>query len=233
MPMNSHRYADSRPDAVNLRALLKQRFIMLIAGLWLATAAGCADVTSATRHVLGRDKVSPEVQEVRDDSLAKDASSYLIGAEDVLDISVWKEEALKKEVLVRPDGGISFPLAGDLHAAGKTTEQVRLELTERLTKYISDPAVSVSVMKASNYKVYVLGRVNKPGDFASGRAIDVLQALSMAGGLTPFASDSDIHIVRKLDGRELNIPFDYSTVQRGEHLDQNILLKSGDVVVVP
>jgi polysaccharide export outer membrane protein len=151
----------------------------------------------------------------------------------MLEISVWKEDALKKEVLVRPDGGISFPLAGDLLAAGRTTEEVRAELAARLEKYIPDPVVSVSVLKAANYKVYVIGRVNKPGDYATGRPIDVLQALSMAGGLTPFASDNDIHVLRKREGSELSIPFNYTDIRHGVHLDQNIILKSGDVVVVP
>jgi polysaccharide export outer membrane protein len=93
--------------------------------------------------------------------------------------------------------------------------------------------VSVSILKAANYKVYVIGRVNKPGDYATGRPIDVLQALSMAGGLTPFAADNDIHVLRKHDGSELSIPFNYTDIRHGVHLDQNIILKSGDVVVVP
>jgi polysaccharide export outer membrane protein len=194
---------------------------------------GCADISSMTRHALGTDRVSPEVQAVRDDSAASASAEYRIGPEDVLDISVWKEDALKKEVLVRPDGGISFPLAGDMHAAGHTTQEVQHEIASRLEKYIPDPAVSVLVLKASNYKIYVIGRVNKPGDYASGRAVDVLQALSMAGGLTPFASDGDIRVVRKSDGHEVVIPFNYTDVRRGEHLDQNIILRSGDVVVVP
>ena len=223
------------PIEIPTRATFLIRAKIKVVAVAVAALAcwGCSDISSMTRHALGRDRVTPEVAAVREDSLNAGPGAYLIGPEDVLDISVWKEDALKKESLVRPDGGISFPLVGDLHAAGKTTEEVRLEITDRLKKYIADPAVSVSVLKASNYKIYVIGRVNKPGDFTSGRAIDVLQALSMAGGLTPFASDSDIHVVRKLEGRELNIPFDYNNIQRGEHLDQNIILKSGDVVVVP
>jgi polysaccharide export outer membrane protein len=219
------------PTRAPLHILPKLRALGVAIGA--LALCGCSDISSMTRHALGRDKVSPEVAAVREDSLNAGPGAYLIGPEDVLDISVWKEDALKKESLVRPDGGISFPLVGDLQASGKTTEEVRLEITDRLKKYIADPVVSVSILKASNYKIYVIGRVNKPGDFTSGRAIDVLQALSMAGGLTPFASDSDIHVVRKLAGRELNIPFDYNNIQRGEHLDQNIILKSGDVVVVP
>lgn len=157
---------------------------------------------------------------------------YQVGPEDVLEISVWKEDGLKKEVLVRPDGGISFPLAGDMQAAGKTAKEIQEEITRRLGKYIADPVVSVSVLKIAN-KIYVIGRVNKPGEFVVGRYVDVLQGLSMAGGLTPFAAENDIKVLRKEDGREVTFPFRYSEVKRGTNLEQNIVLKGGDVVVVP
>src|SRR5262249_14352444 len=111
---------------------------------------------------------------------------FRIGPEDVLEISVWKEEALKKDVLVRPDGDISFPLAGDLRAAGRTVAELREELTSRLAKYIPDPVVSVIVNRVASNRIYVVGRVARPGDFAAGRYIDVLQALAMAGGLNAF-----------------------------------------------
>jgi polysaccharide biosynthesis/export protein len=158
---------------------------------------------------------------------------YPIGAEDVLEISVWKEEGLKKEVLVRPDGGISFPLAGDMQAAGKTARQLQQEITQRLEKFMSDPVVSVAVLKVVSNKIYVIGRVNKPGDYLAGRYVDVLQVLSMAGGLTPFAAENDIKVLRKENGKDLVFPFRYSQVKAGNNLDQNIVLKGGDVVVVP
>jgi polysaccharide export outer membrane protein len=158
---------------------------------------------------------------------------YLIGPEDVLEISVWKEEGLKKEVLVRPDGGISFPLAGDMQAAGTSARQLQQEIAQRLEKFMSDPVVSVAVLKIVGNKIYVMGRVNKPGEYAPGRYVDVLQALSMAGGLTPFAAENDIKVLRKEHGKDLVFPFRYSQVKAGENLDQNITLKGGDVVVVP
>ena len=160
-------------------------------------------------------------------------AGYQLGPEDVLDISVWKEEGLKKEVLVRPDGGISFPLIGEIQAVGKTTGQLQKEIAQRLEKYIPDPVVSVAVLKIVGNKIYVIGKVNKPGEFAAGRYIDVLQALSMAGGLTPFAAENKIKIMRKESGQDIVIPFQYSKVQKGENLEQNITLKNGDVVVVP
>jgi polysaccharide biosynthesis/export protein len=164
---------------------------------------------------------------------APDDPSYLIGPEDALEISVWREDALKSTALVRPDGGISFPLIGELQAAGKTAAEVRTEIASRLARYVPDPVVSVSVVRVGSYRVYVIGRVNKPGDIVAGRSIDVLQALSMAGGITPFANEADIRVIRRVDGRQLSLPFDYSRVRRGGDLSQNIPLRSGDVVFVP
>jgi polysaccharide export outer membrane protein len=158
---------------------------------------------------------------------------YLIGPEDGLDISVWKDDALKSSTLVRPDGGISFPLVGDLMAAGKTAEQLREELTRRLNKFIPDPVVTVAVVHVASYRIYVLGRVNKPGDYAVGRNVDVLQALTLAGGMTPFAQEDDIRIIRRVDGTSVSIPFDYSRVRKRGDLSQNITLRSGDLLLVP
>ena len=158
---------------------------------------------------------------------------YQIGPEDILEISIWKEDGLKKEVLVRPDGGISFPLIGDLQATGKTAAELKAEITKKLEQFIPDPVVSVALLKVVGNKIYVIGKVNKPGEFVAGRYVDVLQALSMAGGLTPFAAENSIKILRKEGGRDVVMPFEYSSVKRGEQLKQNIMLKGGDVVVVP
>ncbi len=166
-------------------------------------------------------------------SLSMADSGYRVGPEDILGISVWKEEGLQKEVLVRPDGGISFPLAGEMTAAGKTSDQLAVEITERLKKSINDPVVSVSVLKVSGNKIYVIGRVARPGEYVAGRYVDILQALTMAGGLTPFADEDDIKVLRKRNGKDEVFPFEYSDVSRGRHLEQNIMLQSGDVVVVP
>jgi polysaccharide export outer membrane protein len=162
-----------------------------------------------------------------------DAASYRLGPEDVLEISVWREDALKREVLVRPDGGISYPLIGDVQAAGKTVNELRQEITKRLEKFVPDAAVSVTVLKTGSQKIYVLGKVTKPGEFPVGRTVDVLQALSMAGGLTQFADQNGIRVVRRDGDRQTVLPFEYGRVVRGENLQQNILLRAGDVVVVP
>ena len=158
---------------------------------------------------------------------------YRLGAEDVLLVSVWKDEQLTREAVVRPDGMFSFPLVGDIPAENQTVDDIRGELVKRLTKYIPNPNVSVSVTKVASYKVYVVGRVNKPGEYVIGHYTDVLQALSLAGGLTPFAGENDIKVMRRVRGGQQAIPFRYGDIRKGRDLEQNILLQRGDVVMVP
>lgn len=158
---------------------------------------------------------------------------YRLGAEDTLLVSVWKDEQLTREVIVRPDGMFSFPLVGDIQAEERTVEDIRGDLVKRLTKYIPNPNVSVAVTKVISYKVYVLGRVNKPGEYVIGHYTDVLQALSLAGGLTPFAAENEIKVMRRVRGEQYAIPFRYGDVRKGRDLEQNIILQRGDVVMVP
>lgn len=158
---------------------------------------------------------------------------YEIGPEDVLEIAVWKEKDLQRQVLVRPDGWLTFPLVGNIKAAGRTAYELEQEIRLRLRKYIPDPVVTVSVVKIQGLKIFVTGRVNKPGEYMVGRYVDVLQALTLAGGLTPFAKESQIRVLRREGNKEIVIPFDYGEVKRGRRLEQNIRLQSGDVVVVP
>lgn len=160
-------------------------------------------------------------------------AAYLLGPEDTMKISVWKDEQLTQEVIVRPDGMISFPLVGDVVAAGRTVEEVRLELVKRLNKFVPNPHVAVMVTKILSNRIYVTGRVNKAGEFLVGHYTDVLQALSLAGGLTPFAAENDIKILRREKGEQKVYPFRYGDVRNGKALEQNILLQRGDVVVVP
>jgi polysaccharide export outer membrane protein len=160
-------------------------------------------------------------------------TEYLIGPEDILEISVWKEEGLEREVLVRPDGKLSFPLAGDVQAAGRTPEQVQTEITERIKRYIPDPVVTVTVKAIGGNKVYVIGEVKNPGSYVIGRYVDVIQALTLAGGLTPFARENSIKVLRREGTREIVVSFEYAEVKKGRRLEQNIFLRGGDVVVVP
>jgi len=158
---------------------------------------------------------------------------YKLRAGDVLQVSIWKETDLQSEVLIRPDGGMTFALAGELQAAGHTVAELTSMLETRIRKFIPDAVVTVSVKSAGGNRVYVIGKVNRPGDFPLSGPIDVLQALSLAGGATPFANTNGIRILRRDGDRQTSIPFRYSDVARGRRLDQNILLKSGDTVVVP
>lgn len=161
-----------------------------------------------------------------------DDAAYRLNPGDLIFVSVWKEQDMQGEVLVLPDGSISFPLAGHMKAAGRTAEEVEGIIAERLQKYIPDAVVTVSVLNLTGNKIYVIGSVNRPGEFQVGRPIDVMQALSLAGGLTPFAGEGSIRVLRRENGEDIVLPFDYSDVKNGEHLEMNVELKSGDVVVV-
>ena len=167
------------------------------------------------------------------DRASTNPEDYRIGPEDVLDISVWKEEELQREVLVRPDGGISFPLAGDVHVEGKTPLEVEQEITVKIQKYIPEAVVTVSVKTVSGYTIFVNGKVRSPGKFVVGRYMDVMQAITLAGGLDTFADEDKIKVIRRQNGKQVVHPFKYNEVKRGNNLNQNIILQSGDVIVVP
>ncbi len=194
--------------------------IWSLLGLALVLALGCAPRISPTVEAQ-----AAAAQVVED--------KYQLGPEDVIEISVWKEPDLTKQLAVRPDGKISYPLIGEVQAAGKTVKQLREDISKRLEKYVTDAQVTVILLKTQYYKIYVMGKVNKPGEFLVGRPATVMQALAMAGGLTPFASPTRIVIIRKTGNTEQTLPFDYKAVSRGEFLEQNITLLPGDVVVVP
>jgi polysaccharide export outer membrane protein len=157
---------------------------------------------------------------------------YRLNPGDELQITVFQEQGLDQKTIVRPDGMISFPLAGNINAAGRTTQQVEATLRQRLARYVNAPQVTVSLVAPQGYRIYVVGQVIKPGSYSAPQPITVLQALSLAGGLTPFGSEEDIVIVRRLEDKQRIIRFDYSKVKRGAALEQNITLRSGDVVVV-
>ncbi|WP_374089769.1 polysaccharide biosynthesis/export family protein [Methylomicrobium lacus] len=160
--------------------------------------------------------------------------SYRLNPGDKLEITVWEEEKLKQDVVVLPDGTISFPLVGHVAAAGKTTEELAKSLRERLTKFIPDSEINVSLIAAEGNVIYVTGQVTKPGKFIMKGPTDVMQALSMAEGLTAFAKKNSIIVLRReADGRTRSFPFEYGDVEDGENIESNILLQSGDTVVVP
>lgn len=160
-------------------------------------------------------------------------ANYLVKPGDVLQISVWGEEDLQGEVLVTPDGSFSFPLAGHLSARGRTAAELQEIVKQKLVTYLTAPVVTVSVKQINGNKIYVIGQVNNPGAFVMNHSVDVVQALSLAGGATPFAALNDIIILRRDATRQIALSFRYSDVSRGKNLEQNVQLQSGDVVVVP
>lgn len=209
-----------------MKFALPRRFVCAVAACVFHAAAFAQLAANAAPTAVERENARRAAEAAAD-------QAYRVGPEDVLDISVWKEDGLKRDVIVRPDGGFSFPLIGEVEAQGKSISQLREEISGRLERFIPDPVVTVAIIKISSQRVYVIGKVNKPGEFMIGRAIDVLQALSMAGGLTPFAASNDIKVVRRSEGRNVTFPFRYSDIERGQRLEQNITLLPGDVVIVP
>ena len=164
---------------------------------------------------------------------APPVGDYVLGPGDVLNISVWNNEALTKTVAVLPDGKIHFPLINEVVVGGKTLAALEKELKTKLHPFVPDPEISVMVTQVNSMLIYVIGKVNHPGRFELNTNINVLQALATAGGLNTFAKRSKIKIFREISGKTLIFPFDYDDVTDGEKLDQNIKLERGDVVVVP
>ena len=161
------------------------------------------------------------------------APSYTLQPGDKIEVSVWGEEQLQREVMIRPDGKFSFPLTGEVNAIGRTVADVQQEMTTKLVTYIPEAVVTVSVTGLAGNRVYVIGQVAKPGTYDMNPRINVLQALSLAGGTTPFAALNDIIIIRG-NGRDQRVlRFAYDDIKRGRNLEQNIELDNGDVVIVP
>jgi polysaccharide biosynthesis/export protein len=159
--------------------------------------------------------------------------NYMIGPQDVLDIDVWKEAELTRSVPVRPDGKISLPLLNDVQAAGLTPTQLSEEITTELKKFITDPQVTVIVTQINSQRVYILGEMTRPGAYPLLPGMTVLQALSSAGGFTPFANTKKIYVLRNEGGKQEKFPFNYKDVVKGKNASENIVLKAGDQIVVP
>jgi polysaccharide biosynthesis/export protein len=165
-------------------------------------------------------------------SVTPDAN-YVIGPEDLLDISVWKEPDLTRTVPVRPDGKISLPLLNDVQAAGETPTQLAAHVTESLKRYVTDPQVTVVVTAINSQHIYLLGEVTRAGAYPLLPGMTVLQALSTAGGLTQYARLQKIYVLRKGEGGQTKLPFNYKEFLKGRNSEQNVVLKVGDTIVVP
>ena len=159
--------------------------------------------------------------------------SYIIGSMDILEIQVWKEPDFSRQTLVRPDGKITLPLVGDLHVSGMTTMALKELLTEKLKDFIDSPEVTVILVESHSKNFYIIGKINRPGTYPLMKDMTVLQAISVAGGLGEWADADSIRIIRKSDGKEKILHFDYKQVTFGKNLEQNIVLQPNDTIVVP
>ncbi len=161
------------------------------------------------------------------------AELYHIGPGDVLEISVWRDEALSRELIVPPDGILSFPLIGDVNVASMSVPEIREVIKKKLAEYVPDASVAVILKQINSLKVYVIGQVKNPGEFPITLEARVMQVLAQAKGLTPFAAERDIHILRYVGDKTQKIGFDYKEMLKGNNLEQDIVLQRGDVIVVP
>jgi polysaccharide export outer membrane protein len=178
----------------------------------------------------------PAIPAMASDNAKKPATTdpnYVIGAQDVLDVSVWKEPEVSRIVPVRPDGKISLPLLNDVQAAGLTPAQLAVQITESLKKYVTSPQVTVIITTINSQRVYILGEVTRPGAFPLLPGMTVMQALSSAGGFTPFAKMKSIYVLRTDNGKKVKFPFNYKEAINGKNSEQDIQLKAGDTIVVP
>jgi len=209
----------------------RSHFIFVIV-LGLAAGAGAqsqsgAQSSQATSNKQAEAKTAPAPVSATNDA------GYLIGPDDTLQVSVWKEPELSGSVPVRPDGKISIPLVDDVQAAGLTAVQLSEQIADKLKRFVTNPHVTVIVTAINSRRVYVLGEVNHPGGFTLLPDMNILQAISDAGGLTQFAHGKKVYVLRTEGGKQVKYPFNYSKVLKGENPEQNIALKSGDTIVVP
>jgi polysaccharide export outer membrane protein len=167
---------------------------------------------------------------------AENAVGYRVGPGDKIRVSYWAHKDVDTETIVRPDGAFAMPLIGDVRASGRSAEEIAADVSARLKNRMykdENPSITVQVLEVKSYKIYIIGEVQKPGDFAPNQPVTVLQGLSMAGGFTRFANPDHIVIMRWDSRGERRIPFDYSAVVDKGDLDQNLVLQLGDTVIVP
>jgi polysaccharide biosynthesis/export protein len=202
--------------------------------LLLAAVGSWAQNDSASHPAAPAAPVQSNDNAADESHAAHSDTSYLIGANDVLAINVWKEPDISRSVPVRSDGRISLPLVGELQASGQTPRQLEQEITKRLQSYISEPEVTVIVSESKSKKVNILGMVVRPGEYLLTSNTTILDSIAMAGGFKDFAKQKSIYVLRQgADGNQTRIPFNYKDVIKGKNPEQNIRLQPGDAVVVP
>ena len=207
--------------------------------IWIALALWFAGLPLSVRGA-ARQSTQPNTQagapaneQTTAPRAATEDTNYKIGPQDVLDISVWKEPELTRVLPVRPDGKVSMPLLNDVQAAGLTPTQLASQITNSLKKFVTDPQVTVIVTQIFSQRVYILGEVGRAGAYPLLPEMTVLQALSSAGGLTPFGNGKKIYVLRQVNGQPQKYLFNYKDVLAGKRADENIKLKAGDTIVVP
>jgi polysaccharide export outer membrane protein len=217
----------------NLIRFMQTTSMVLLISTGLLAQSDPGSTPSAPAPSASADKnATPERAQSPEKGHSDDA--YVIGANDVLAVNVWKEPDVTRSVPVRSDGKISLPLAGELQAAGQTPRQLEEEITKRLKNYISDPEVTVIVTESKSQKINILGMVARPGTYLLSGSTTILDAISMAGGFKDFAKKKSIYVLRaNADGTQKHIPFNYKEVIKGTNPEQNVKLLSGDTVVVP
>jgi polysaccharide export outer membrane protein len=203
----------------------KTIYVGIIGGLLIFLLSASTICSQTEKEIVSKKQAQAEV--------AADSDQYVIGPEDVLYIHVWREDALSKTVPVRVDGNISLPLVHEVKAQGLTPLKLKENLTERFKEFIENPNVSVTVVEANSFKVYVSGQVKSPGVHRLRSETTLLQIIPMAGGFTEWANQKKILIIRKENGKEKRITVNYKKILKGDPPDSNIVLKAGDTIIVP
>jgi polysaccharide biosynthesis/export protein len=203
---------------------LKRYHLFIITWILCATVVFCA---------VAAEKKPLEIQTKTGVGQSAADEEYIIGSGDLLDIALWRDDALARQVVVLPDGKISFPLVGEVVAAGKTIAQLKKDIADKLVDYVPDAVISIEVKQSNSMVIYVTGKVNNPNRFPINANVTVLQAISTAGGLNAFAKSDKIRIFRQEGGKTKVFLFKYDEVVDAKNLEQNITLKRGDVIVVP
>ena len=206
---------------------------ILLAGILLYSAAHAQETHAKGSQTSQGQNTDPKANVGNSAAAAVANAEYRIGAQDVLQIDVWKEPEITRTIPVRPDGKISLPLLNDVQAAGLTAMQLAGVIREGLTKYLTNPQVTVTVSMINSRRVFLTGEVSRTGALPLLPNMTVLQALSASGGFTPFARMKDIYILRVENGRQVKYPFHYKDVIKGKRQEENILLQPNDVIVVP
>jgi polysaccharide biosynthesis/export protein len=210
---------------------MHRRLCLMLAGLLLLPLASARKTAAQSPNSGSIQKTTPKVEAAVPPAVVGD--DYKIGAQDVVQIDVWKEPEITRVIPVRPDGKISLPLLNDVQAAGLTAMQLAGTIREGLTKFITNPQVTVTVTQINSRRVFVTGEVAHSGALPLLPNMTVLQALSSSGGFTQFAREKNIYVLRVEDGKQVKLPFNYKAVVKGQHPEQNIILQPGDVIVVP